>query len=43
MEKKTKIIIAVGATATAFAVGTAVATFIICRRLYEKHYFTVSD
>ncbi len=43
MGKKGKIIIAVGITATAFAVGTAVATVIICRRVYEKHYFIVGD
>ncbi len=43
MEKKGKIIIAVTLTATALAVGTAVATVVICRRIYEKHYFTVSE
>lgn len=43
MEKKGKIIIAVAITATALAVGTAAATVVICRRIYEKHYFTVSD
>lgn len=42
MEKKTKIIIAVGVTATIFAVGTAVTTVILCKRLYDKHYFTVN-
>lgn len=43
MEKKGKIIIAVAVTATALAVGTAVTTVVLCRRIYEKHYFTVSD
>ena len=43
MEKKGKVIIAVAITATALAVGTAAATVVICRRIYEKHYFTVSD
>ncbi len=43
MEKKGKIIIAVSLTATILAVGTAVATVELCRRIYEKHYFTVSD
>ncbi len=43
MEKKGKIIVAVSITATFIAIGTAVATVEICRRIYEKHYFTVSD
>ena len=43
MDKKGKIIIAVAVTATALAVGTAVTTVVLCRRIYEKHYFTVSD
>lgn len=42
MEKKTKIIIAVGVTAAVMAVGTAAATVILCKRIYDKHYFTVN-
>lgn len=43
MEKKGKIIVAVSLTATILAVGTALATVELCRRIYEKHYFVVSD
>lgn len=41
MEKKTKIIIAVGITAMIFAVGTMTATVILCKRIYDKPYFTI--
>lgn len=43
MEKKGKIIFAVSLTATLLAVGTSLLTVELCRRIYEKHYFTVSD
>lgn len=42
MEKKGKIIIAVSISAVAFAVGTAVTMVILCKRIYDKHYFTVN-
>ncbi len=42
MEKKGKIIIAVTLTATALAVTTLTATVIVCKKIYDRHYFTVS-
>ena len=43
MTKKGKIVLAVSLSATFIAAGAAAATVIICKKIYEKNYFSVND
>ena len=40
MTKKGKIVLAVSLSATIFAVGSAAAAVMICKKIYEKNYFS---
>lgn len=40
MSKKAKIILAISITSTVIAAGATTAAFVICKRLYEKNYFS---
>ena len=43
MDKKTKIILAVSITGAVVAVGAAAtATIIVCKKIYEKKYFSAN-
>lgn len=42
MTKKGKIILAVSLSATIFVVGSAAAAVMICKKIYEKNYFSVN-
>ncbi|HOO06086.1 MAG TPA: hypothetical protein PLY43_02610 [Ruminococcus sp.] len=40
MSKKAKIILAVSITSTVIAAGATTAALLICKKLYEKNYFS---
>ena len=43
MSKKGKIILAAAVSASVLAASAAAATFFVCKRIYEKNYFSVTD
>lgn len=43
MSKKGKIILAAAVSTSFLAASAAVATFFVCKRIYEKNYFSVTD
>lgn len=42
MTKKAKIILAVSLSTVAVAASAAAATVVICKKIYEKNYFSVN-
>lgn len=42
MTKKGKIVLAVSVSLTVVAVSAAAASFVVCKRIYEKKYFSVN-
>lgn len=42
MEKKGKIILAVSVTTAVLAAGAAAAAVVICKKIYEKNYFSAN-
>lgn len=43
MSKKSKIFMAVSLTAAVFTACAAAVTMVICKKIYEKNYFSVND
>ena len=43
MSKKSKVILAVSITTSVLAVTAAAVTIFVCKRIYEKNYFSVTD
>lgn len=43
MSKKSKAILAVSVSASVLALTAAAVTIFVCRRIYEKNYFPVTD
>ena len=43
MTKRGKIVISLSVCASLIAAGAAAAAIIICKRIYEKNYFSVTD
>ena len=43
MTKRGKIVIALSVCASLIPAGAAAAAIIICKRIYEKNYFSVTD
>ncbi len=42
MTKKAKIILAVSLSTVAVAASAAAATVVVCKKIYEKNYFSVN-
>lgn len=43
MSKKGKIILAASVSTSVLAITAAVVTIFVCKRIYEKNYFSVTD
>ncbi|SHM92696.1 MULTISPECIES: hypothetical protein [Ruminococcus] len=43
MSKKSKVILAASVTSTVLAFIAAAVTVFVCKRIYEKNYFSVTD
>ena len=43
MSKKGKIILAASISTSVFALTAAAVTVFVCKRIYEKNYFSVTD
>jgi hypothetical protein len=43
MSKKSKVILASSITASVLAFAAAAVTVFVCKRIYEKNYFSVTD
>ena len=43
MSKKSKVILAASITSTVLAFFAAAVTVFVCKRIYEKNYFSVTD
>ncbi|WP_296728941.1 hypothetical protein [Ruminococcus sp.] len=43
MSKKGKIILAASVSTSVLAIAAAAVTIFVCKRIYEKNYFSVTD